>query len=63
MKSQYVLIGGKLQPFRNNRGLTSVFSPDNKQEIRDFMHRNRINVKKASEQVMTQLINYIGNLK
>jgi len=63
LKSQYVLISGELLPFRNKRGLISIFNPENKQEIRDFMHRNKINIKKASEQAMTQLINYIGNLK
>jgi len=63
IRSSFVLIGDKLQPFRNKRGLITLFEPGKKQEIRNYIRQNRIKVKKASDQVMTELINYIGNLK
>jgi len=62
MKSQYVFIGDKLQPFRNNRSLISLFDPGHKSEIKNYIYRNRIKIKNASDQTMTELINYIGNL-
>jgi hypothetical protein len=62
MKSTYVIIGDKLQPFRNKRSLISLFDPGHKPEIKNYMRRNRIKVKKASDQTMTGLINYIGKL-
>jgi hypothetical protein len=62
LKTQYVLNGDKLQPFRNKRSLISLCDPGHKQEIRNYMHRNKIKLKNASDQAMTELINYIGNL-
>ena len=63
MKNQYVLAGDKLRPFKNKRSLISQFDPRHKQEIRNYLYRNRIKLKKASDQAMTELINYIGNLE
>jgi hypothetical protein len=61
-KNQYVLIGDKILPFRNKRSLISLFDPGHKLEIKDYIHRNGIKIKNASDKTMTVLINYIGNL-
>lgn len=63
LKNQYVLAGDKLLPFRNKRSLISLFDPGHKQEIRNYIHRKKIKLKEASDQAMTELINYIGNLE
>ena len=62
LKNQYVLAGDRLQPFRNKRSLISLCDPRHKQEIRNYIYRNKIKLKNASDQAMTELINYIGNL-
>jgi len=61
-KSRYVLISNKLHPFGNARGLVSLFDPAHRSGIRNYIRDNGIKVKKASDQTMTELINYIGNL-
>ena len=63
IKSQYVLIGDKLWPFRNKRSLISIFDRELKQDIKSYINRNKVRMKNASDQTMTQLINYIGNLE
>ena len=63
LKNQYVLSGDRLRPFRNKRSLISQFDAGHKQEIRNYLYRNRIKLKKASDQAMTDLINFIGNLE
>lgn len=62
LKNQYVLTGDRLQPFRNKRSLISLCDPGHKQEIRNYMYRNNIKLKNASDQAIIELINYIGNL-
>lgn len=62
LKSQYVLSGGKLLPFKNKRSLLALFDPVQKVEIRDYMQRNKIKLKKALDQDLTKLIIFIGNL-
>jgi hypothetical protein len=62
-KNQYVLIGDQLRPIRNNRNLVSLLDPEHKPEINKYLQLNRIKIKKASDKTMTDLINYIGNLK
>ena len=61
-KTRYVLKDNKLQPFSNKRSLIAVFDPGLKPEIKDYIHRNKIKLNKASDGTMTELINYIGNL-
>jgi hypothetical protein len=62
LKNQYMLIDDKLRPFRNKRSLISLFDPRHKADIRNYMHRNRIKMKNASDKTMTELVNYIGKL-
>jgi hypothetical protein len=60
--SRYVLINDDIYPFGNTRGLVSIFDPALKNRIREYIRDNGINLKKASDKTMTELINYIGNL-
>lgn len=62
VKSQYVLIEGRLQPFSNKRSLIAIFDQGLKPQIKNYFHINKIKLKKASDKTMTELINYIGNL-
>ncbi|HNR43441.1 MAG TPA: hypothetical protein PKL65_14515, partial [Bacteroidales bacterium] len=62
IKNRYILLDNKLMPFRNKRTLISLFKPENKQEIKDYIQHNRIRIKKASDKSMIDLINFIGKL-
>jgi hypothetical protein len=59
----YLLSEGKIKAFSNNRNLLKLFDPEHRPEIKGYMHKNKINVKKASDPVMEALISFIGRLK
>lgn len=63
MKKKYVLIGDKLRPYSNKRSLISLFDQRHKPEINNYMQLNKIKIKKASNETMNNLINYISNLE
>jgi hypothetical protein len=63
VKNQYVLMGDKLLAFKNKKSLILLFDPGLKPDIKNYMRRNKIKLRKASDQTMIELINYIGNLK
>jgi hypothetical protein len=62
-KTRYVFVDGELHPFRSKGSLIKVFDPAHKPAIKNYFHEKGINPKKASDQAMTELINYIGNLE
>jgi hypothetical protein len=62
LKTQYVLIEGELYPFGSRGSFIKLFNPAHKAEIKNYLQSNRINLKKAPEQSMKDLINYISNL-
>ena len=62
IKSSYILKDNELRPFRNKRGLIEILGQQHKKEIKRFMRQNGIKLKKASEEEMTELINYLGDL-
>ena len=63
VKTRYVFVDGELHPFRSKGSLIKVFDPAHKPAIKNYFHEKGINPKKASDQAMTELINYIGNLE
>jgi hypothetical protein len=63
MKDSWLLIDGKLLPFKNKHTFLSAFNPAQRPLINDYIRRSKVRIKKASDQAMTQLINYIGSLE
>jgi len=61
-RSQFVLIGGTLNAFRKKRSLISIFDPGKEQEIKKYIKDRKLDLKKASDHDMTELINFINNL-
>jgi hypothetical protein len=61
-KYQYVLIDDKLHSYGSKRSFISLFDPVHQDEIRNYIKDHRIIMKKASDQAMTGLIEYIGKL-
>lgn len=63
IKFKYVLTGENIRSFRGKRSLISITGQGHKQEIKNYIHVNRIKMKDASDETMTGLINYISNFK
>jgi hypothetical protein len=52
----------KILKYRNNKSFCSLFEPEKKDAVKEFLRKHSINVKKASDQSMVQLINYCNTL-
>jgi len=63
IKDSYILKDGKLRPFRNKRTLVAIFDPARRQEIKSYIRKHKIKVKKATDETMAELITFIGNLR
>jgi len=61
-RSQYVMMDGMIRSYRSNGSFIKLFNPLIKEKIKDYLHDNDIIVKKAPDEKMTYLINYISNL-
>jgi hypothetical protein len=48
--------------FWNNKSFCSLFGPEKKNEIRNYIRKYNINVKKATDQKMTDLISFCNTL-
>ncbi|MDO8896093.1 MAG: hypothetical protein Q7V19_00475, partial [Bacteroidales bacterium] len=62
IKISYVLMHGKLIPFRSKRGFLAIFPPQQKPEIKAYMRNARFKLKNADDESMADLINFISNL-
>ena len=62
IKEMYVLSGKRLVKFSNNRSFIAAFSPSEKELIKKYLRKNNLNVKKANDFKMNELINYCNTL-
>ncbi len=62
-RDSYVFMDGQLRPFKNKQSLIRIFEPGHRQEIKSYMRKNKVKVKKASDQAMAEMITFIGNIK
>ncbi len=62
LRESFILKDGSIKTYRNNRNLLKIFDPGMRPDIKDYLRKNRIKVKKASDKEMTNLINYINTL-
>jgi len=63
VRDSYVFMDGQLKPFRTKRKLIGLFDPGHRQEIKSYLRKNKVKVKKASDQTMEEMITFIGNIK
>jgi hypothetical protein len=63
VRDSYVLMDGQLKPFSTKRSLVRLFSKEHRPEIKSYLRKNKIKVKKASDKAMAEMITFIGNLK
>lgn len=59
----FVLMDGKLRPFRSKGSLLRIFDAASRQEIKIYLRKNKIRMKKFSDQAMADMITFIGNLR
>jgi len=57
-KEMYVLINHRLINFKNNGSFIKAFSPAEQDLIKIYIRKHSINVRKANDFIMTDLINY-----
>jgi len=63
IRDSYVLMDCQLKPFTTKRSLVRLFDPGHRPEIKSYLRKNKIKVKKATDQAMAEMITFIGNIK
>jgi hypothetical protein len=62
LKESYVCIDKLVVKYRNNRTFLLNFPPKKRELIKIFMKQNRINIKRATDQVVFDLVNYCNSI-
>jgi len=60
---KYVKTGNKLLKFNNNKSFVAIFGPGANELIQKYLRKQKIKVRKANDNKMTELINYCNSLK
>ena len=63
VKTMYLSRNEGFNRFRNNKSFIALFEPGRKDLIKKYLKQNRINVKKASDDIMLNLISYCSQLE
>ena len=63
IRDSYVFVDGQLKRFRTKRNLIQLFGPEHRPEIKSYLRKNKVKLKNASDQVMVEMITFIGNIK
>lgn len=63
LRDSYVLMNGQLKPFRTKRSLIKLFETEHRPEIKNYLRKNKIKVRKTSDKAMAEMIIFIGNIK
>lgn len=63
LRDNFVLMDGQLKRFRTKRSFVHLFEPGQRPAIKSYIHRKKIRLKNATDEELTELITYIGNLK
>lgn len=61
-KEMNVYAGNQILRYWNNKIFYSLFASDKRIAIKEYLRKNKINVKKATDQTMTRLIFYCNSL-
>jgi hypothetical protein len=57
-----VFADNQILEYSNNKGFYSLFDPDKRFAVREYLNKNNIRVKKANDKTMTDLINFCNTL-
>lgn len=61
-KEMNMFNGVKILKFRNNKSFYFLFDPEKRIAVKEYLHDHKINVKKASDPIMTELIYFCNSL-
>lgn len=61
-RESYLLRAESYHPYGNRKTFLAAFDPDHQPEIRKYLKSNRINLKKATDRSLTDLLTYCGGL-
>jgi hypothetical protein len=62
MRSSFILKNEKLHAFRSKKSFINIVGKEHNRDIKKYMRKNRIRLKKASDEAMTDLLNFINDL-
>jgi len=63
IRESFVLVDGKLLTFNSKGSFIRLFGPENKVEIKSYMRKNKIKIRRSSDQAMEEMINYIATIR
>jgi hypothetical protein len=63
VRTMYLFNNNGVFRFRNNKSFTGYFESEEKNKITDYLKKNRINIKKASDRTMLDLITYCNHIR
>ena len=58
IKEGFLFDGVKMSKFRSNKNFIALFDPDDQAALKKYIRQNRINLRKASDQAIYELMNY-----
>jgi hypothetical protein len=61
-KEMNILTGNQIVKYWNNKSFYSIFVIEKSLAVKEYLHRRKINVKRAIDQTMTELIYYCNSL-
>ena len=61
-KEMNILSGNRIFKYWNNKSFYSIFDTEKRIAVKEYLHKHNINVKKAIDQTMTELIYYCNSL-
>jgi hypothetical protein len=61
-KEMYLFTGGSILRYWNNKNFYSLFPPDKKNEVKDYLRKNNVKVKRATDKTITDLMYYCNSL-
>ena len=59
----FVFMNGQLKPYGTKRSFLDLFDPLKRTEIKGYMRRNKINLRKSPDRVIEEMIIYIGKIR
>jgi hypothetical protein len=62
-KRSFLLMDGNLVKYKSNKNFISLLDPSKQGAVKKYLVRQHIQVKKASNQVMAELVNYCNTLQ
>jgi hypothetical protein len=57
-RTMYLYRNGEFYLFRNNREYVNFFGPTQKEQMKNYIRENRINVRKAPDELMLKLLSF-----